>query len=1394
MKSLSNKNLFPLIYTFTFLIFQANIISQSVFFNRLTTDDGLSNNYVYEVLQDQAGFLWFATDDGLNKYDGYDFIVYRNNLSDKNSISDNSIWTIKEDELGKIWIGTKNGFINCYDPINDKFLRWKISSNITKENPITTIFIDKNNLIWIGTYRSGLYKLDPKSGKINHWDYKADDPKSISNNYVSSIYGDSNGNIWVGTFNGLNKFNPQKSGNNFARYFADVNNQNSLSGNLIWGITPSALDKNKLWVGTANGVTTLNIKEEKFSQILIPNPDNLKFGTGAGTILEEAAGNEVVLWINSYAGLLRYNLTRNKFDRFLSDKKNVNSLISNQINNIFRDRSGVLWIATDNGLCYFSQKNMKFNNSFFYPDNYFETDELKNLNVKAITKTPENNLWIGTEKGLYRSITSGRKIKIIKHPKLISENIWTLSAGNSSDVWIGTYGAGLYNLNYKSDRLKKYDILKDRIKSSSKDFVKSILIDNKNRLWIGYWGVGLARLDLSTGKIENWLHKTIDKNSLGHDDVWVIYQDIKSRIWIGTNGGGLDLFDESSGNRFYHIIADAQKQNSLSSNSIYSIAEQKNNVQNISEHILWVGTNNGLNKIIIDDSKSDNSNFPIIKNISRFTIEDGLADNSIKSIVEDEDGNLWLGTSSGISFFNVQKKSFINFISDDGIIGNDFNHCAALKYDNNLIFMGSTSGLNYFNAAAISQSSYAPPVVITDFQIFNNPVRIGSSSVLTKNIAYTKEIVLSHTQNVFSFQFSAFDYNSTNTINYAYMMEGFDDDWINGGTRRFVTYTNLKPGNYVFKVKATNSDGIWSDKVASVKLIVTPPWWQTKWAIVLYLVVFVLGVWGIFKFQSNRVRLQNELQMREFESYHLRQIEQMKSRFFANISHEFRTPLMLIKGPLEELLRGRIKDNLTDYYKMLLRNTEKLQQLIDQLLELSQLESETIPVQKETYDIVNLLKSISNSFIPLANQKNIRFNFYSGVESAFAILDKDKFEKIINNLLNNAFKFTDTGGTVNIELAEKTMSGSRIAFVTISDTGVGISKENQSKIFTRFFQVDDSSKRNYGGSGIGLALVKELTTLLGWEVSVSSNEGEGTEFTLQIPLLSQEEIKEIISSSNVVDNQERLNGQIEFEKSDDDYVLENNSKPLILFVEDQSEVREYVIGLLKEDYNVLQAENGKAGFDTALKSLPDLIISDVMMPVMDGFELCKKLKTDWNTSHIPVILLTAKVTHQSKLEGLETGADDYLTKPFDFEELSIKIKNLITQRKQLKEKFSKNINANVESITTNLFDKEFIEKINKIIESQLQNENFTSEDLAEKLFVSRGQLNRKLNAIVGQGPGEFIRIYKLKRAAQMILENKLSITQIALEVGFSSPAQFTRAFQKHFNCLPSEFNHRLSDT
>jgi DNA-binding response OmpR family regulator len=474
---------------------------------------------------------------------------------------------------------------------------------------------------------------------------------------------------------------------------------------------------------------------------------------------------------------------------------------------------------------------------------------------------------------------------------------------------------------------------------------------------------------------------------------------------------------------------------------------------------------------------------------------------------------------------------------------------------------------------------------------------------------------------------------------------------------------------------------------------------------------------------------------------------------------------------------------------LLLRNTEKLQQLIDQLLELSQLESESIPLKSEIHDLVRLLKTFTASFTSLAELNNIKFSFNASVDSAPALVDKDKFEKIINNLLSNAFKFTPVGGIITCDLSIERKSDLDIARVSVTDTGIGIPKEQQSKIFDRFYQVEDSSKRIAGGSGIGLALVKELVMLHKWEIFVNSREGEGTEFLLTIPLQTKIQSGHLPKQKNNLDDTDLYKSSDFGDELDlkEDNIKKQNEKSLILYVEDTVDVRNYVNDILKEDYNVLLAESAHAGLEIVQHSLPDLIISDVMMPGMDGFEFCKKIKTDWKTSHIPVILLTAKATQQSKIEGLETGADDYLTKPFNFTELSVRIKNLIYQRKQLREKFGKEILASPESITTNPLDKELIKKIIDAIEINLSNDKFTSDNLAQELYVSRSQLNRKLQAITNQGPGEFIRAYKLKRAAQMIVENKLSITQIAYEVGFGSPAQFTRAFQKYFNCSPSVF-------
>lgn len=1381
---------------FIFLI--ASVVSfeqlpQSIHFNHLTTENGLSSNYVSDIYQDKTGFLWFATDDGLNRFDGYDFKVYRNNPSDENSISDNNVSVFSEDSNGNMWIGTNNGFVNRYDPVSDKFTKWEIKSNITKENPINVIHFDKNNNVWIGTYRSGLYRLNPNIGKIDQWVMNANDPASLSNNYISSIVEDEFGNYWIGTFYGLNKLNLQKSETKFERYFFDKGNENSLSDNLIWAITQSAFDKNIFYIGTANGITELNAAQIFFNKIEVYNPVKLQFGSSAGVVLEENINGEQILWASTYAGLIRLNLTQNKLARYLPEKSNPGSIASYQVIKIFKDRSGVFWVATNKGLSFFSQKNNKINNSFLAHQFDFSSSWLNTLNATAILKTKSNDLFVGTDNGLFCSSLAGKNEDLKKHPKISKENIWSLAEDETENVWIGTYGSGLMMLNTKNNSVITKEALKNYVRSSSRNYIKSLLADDKNNLWIGMWGGGLAKLNLTNNKLEHFLHQSGNINSISHDDVWIIFQDSKGRIWIGTNGGGLNLYDDLSDDKFYCVIADRKNKNGLNSNNIYSICESRYN-ENKNETVLWIGTNDGLNRAVIENS-SFKKNDPLFREVKHYTTENGLSNNSIKSIVEDDNGNLWLGTSSGISFYDLSENVFKNFTHADGVIGNDFNYSAAVKYNDKMIFLGSTSGLNYFNPADIKQSSFVPPLVITDFQIFNKSVEIDDASPLKCSLFNTDEIILSYKQNVFSFQFAALDYNNPNSISYAYMMEGFDKEWIESGTRRFITYTNLNPGTYTFKVKSTNSDGIWNDNIKDLKVIIMPPWWQTSWAIGLYAIVFILGMWGIVKFQIYRHRLQQELKIQEFEAHHLREIEKMKSKFFANLSHEFRTPLTLIKGPLEQLISGRIKDNLSDYYKMLLRNTEKLQNLIDQLLELSQLEAETIPLNKQAHDLVNLLKSLTYNFKPLAEERLITLSFNSSVENLTLMIDSDKLEKIINNLLSNAFKFTPSGGKISVDFLQDESSDNNHALVKVSDTGAGIPKEYQSKLFDRFFKVEDDLRRNQTGSGIGLALVKELADLHKWEISVESTEGVQTIFTLKIPI--EKEIEDVqkqkpdlhLDSDILIENVNTISNDVDQETEAEESIRQEE-KAVILFVEDSPDVRSYLQDLLKADYNVLLAESAEDAIEIILKNSPDLIISDLMMPGMDGIEFCNKIKTDWQTSHIPFILLTAKVTDESKIQGLETGADDYLTKPFNYDELFVRIKNLIEQRKRLREKFSKEINIQPASITTNKLDSEFLQKVIVIAEKSISNENFDTEFLAKEMFVSRRQLHRKLQAITGQGPGEFIRSFRLKRAAQLLLENKLGVTQVALEVGFESPAQFTRAFKKYFDVLPSDFNDR----
>jgi signal transduction histidine kinase/ligand-binding sensor domain-containing protein/DNA-binding response OmpR family regulator len=1377
---------------------QLLIYPQSLIFNHLTVEDGLSNNKVNTVIQDQTGFLWFGTEDGLNRYDGYKIKVFRNDPSDSNSLSDNSIWSMLEDRQGNIWIGTKSGILNKYDPVLDKFSHWEIHSDLTEENSINALYEDSKENIWIGTYKDGLFKLNPTTDKIDHWSADAKNLNSLSHNYIQAILEDNDSNIIIGTYIGLCKFNPDIPQNGFKRFYYNPNNKNSLSDNLIWGLSQSTIYKNIIWICTSNNLTKFNSKNLTFERIKIDNPLHLQYGTTTNSIVEEIINGELFLWAGSYSGLIRININSGITKRFVQDDLNAQSLSNNQINKIYKDRSGILWVATEHGISFSSPKSTLFNSLGLKNDYVLIASFLKNKNITAISKSSDNRVWIGTVNGLYLLSNLETNPSLRKLNEFDGYHIWSLSSTNENELWIGTFGKGLKQFNYKTNKITNWDLNDTRIRTQSVYYNKTLHADSKKNIWVGYWGIGVARINSITGNSSVWLNDPENPKSISHNDVWVIKEDRFGRIWLGTTGGGLNLFEDKDGGIFHHWINNGNDKNILSSNNIYSICEAKNlEKQSDSKIVLWLGTSAGLNKFTVINKVGKSNLYDIKVENTFYTVKDGLPDNSVNSILEDENGNLWLGTGSGITFFNVTNKTFTNFSSADGINGTSMNLESALQLNNGLMLFGSTKGLNIFNPKSIKLSSYKPPVVITDFQIFNQLIKVGKDSPLKQSITTTNEIVLPYNQDVFSFEFAALDYNSPGSIKYAYMMEGFDKEWINSDTRRFVTYTNLEPGTYTFKVKATNADGVWNDKASSIKVIIDSPWWRTPWAYFSYVLFIGFGLWLIRRFELNRTELRNELKLKEFEVKQKSELDELKSRFFANLSHEFRTPLMLIKGPVEQIKSGRSDKNFSANIHLIEKNSNRLKELIDQLLELSQLEKASIPLKAKKENLVAILKGLVSSFESLADQKNISLNIESNAETEVCWVDRDKFEKVITNLLSNAFKFTSAGDSVRVVVTDSSFDGEQFVEIKIADSGVGIPKDKIDKIFDRFFQVDDSTQRSHGGSGIGLALVKELVDLHKWSILVKSEINKGTEFTLKIPMWDDylnEDEKVIVSSvessknSNIKNTeQENIVDQgIEYNKYQS--INNSNKKPSILIVDDSEDVRKYLSSLLENDYILSDAENGEKGIIVATEIIPDLIISDVMMPTMDGMEFCKRIKSEWQTSDIPVILITAKASSESKIEGLEIGADDYLTKPFESKELFTRIKNLLEQRKRLRDKYSRNLDLSFETSKLSTADDDFINKALELINKNIDKVNYGTEQLAKELFVSRTQLHRKVMTIIGQPPGEFIRTIKLKHAAKLLLEKRFSVTQIAYEIGFSSPAQFSRAFSKQYNCTPSEYS------
>jgi len=867
--------------------------------------------------------------------------------------------------------------------------------------------------------------------------------------------------------------------------------------------------------------------------------------------------------------------------------------------------------------------------------------------------------------------------------------------------------------------------------------------------------------------------------------VFVIYEDSHNNIWIGDWGEGIIKYDpvNKSSTRY-----SANRKDSLAiiKNKIISIEEDKFGN-------MWFGSwGEGLNKLEVQSDK-----------FTLYTTANGLPNNNVYKVLSDEEGNIWISTSYGISKLDFQNHKSISYDTQDGLQSMEFRLGSGFKGKSGKYYFGGVNGFNIFNPSEIRQNSFVPNLVFTSIKLSGEKI---SKEIIGSSVELIDEINLSYYQNNILFEFAAMELTNPKKNQYSYKMEGFDIDWIYIGNQRSANYTNLDPGEYVFQVKGSNNDGIWNEEGRSIIITITSPPWKTWWAYTLYILALISILYAVRSYELNRIRLKNQLELEHVESVKLKELDQLKSKFFANISHEFRTPLTLILGPLENVISKISSLDIKQQLGTAYNNGKRLLILINQLLDLSKLEAGRMKLSATQNDIIPFIKGIFFSFESLARQKKIALQFKSDTESLQVYFDTEKMEQVFYNLISNAIKFTPEGsnqkilvnfGTENSSnLKNHSLKVKRIA-ISIADSGVGIPEDQLPNIFNRFYSVNLPSTDVQEGTGIGLSLVKEIVELHHGQITVSSEEGKGSEFTVLLPLgkehLKEDELDDNLTTSFKHDeriyqseddnNLELLVPSVQFE--------EHNDKEIVLVVEDNKDVRKFIRQQLDSDFKIIEAKDGEDGFEKAILSVPDLIISDIIMPKINGNELCRKLKNDERTSHIPVILLTAKGGEESKLEGLKTGADDYLTKPFSSKELIIRVKNLIEQRNKLREKFSREHFIKPGKVSLQSIDEKFLHKVREVIERNIGDEKFSVEFLATEVALSRVQLHRKLKALINMSAGEFILNMRLMRAADLIKQNAASISEIAYMTGFNTPNYFAKCFRKRFGYSPTEYKTKI---
>jgi len=1320
-------------------------------FDLYSQEHGLSNNQIHCVLQDRKGWVWIGTSQGVCRFDGYRFTVFKNDPDDSTSLKGNLVRTIFEDHLGQLWIGTENGGLNKYDREKERFQQLFYHGDQAPLRNVSVASIQEDNQgnLWVGT-ESNLFRIDQKGVLTTI------SPSNLPqfSEFFRVIRIDSLGRIWIGTNRGLLLYHPDTN------TVETVKTNDSGSIDEIWEILP---DKDgTLLVGTyASGMFSVNATTLIAKHVELDQDNNRSRTVRA--ILKDPNGK---YWIGTRGGLYLYDKLAGVTAKYQHDDREQKSLVNNSILCVAKDAKGNIWIGTRQGLNLLIEERINIQG---YRSMQGDNRYLNNSEIYAFWLDPLGKIWIGTENG------------------------------------------GVNILDRKTGSFTYLVPQKGNPNSLSSSCIKAIEADASGNIWVGTYLGGLNLYNRQTGVFKHFRHDASNSNSLSDDRVWSLLRDSNNDIWIGTTRG-LDKYDPTSGG-FIH------NNNLVNGQQVNWITEDK-------EHCLWIGATelviyNPKDQKIIKLNESTRSMFEDSKGrfwlttlshgialfskekgvIRYYNEKHGLANNQTLAILEDNEHYLWISTTKGLSKFDPEKERFHNFYTKSGFQNDQFTYGAACKLPSGELVFGGISGFNIFDPAKIKSSDYFAPIVFTDLKILNKSVRIepDGKGVLNKSISETEKIELKYEQNSVELEFASFDYANIMGIQYSYFLEGFDSDWNEPSDKRLATYTNLNPGSYTFRVKTVSTDRQESNMGPKLVIVVHPPYWQTWWfRILIFLFILSLFYW-LISFLQNREKLKHNLVFEKIKAKKLHELDMMKLRFYTNISHEIRTPLTLILGPLEKLRNNSIPEaDIKGHLELMHRNANQLNELINQLLDFRKMESGNLKLALKRGELVSFIAGIVSSFGKYAEEKEIELKFNSLKKEIVTNFDEDKIAKIMNNLLSNAFKFTGKGGkiVVNISLVFDTEdpdspaenSDKRVIEITVKDTGIGIEESNLEKIFNRFFQVDQFSAQT--GTGIGLALTRELVKLHNGKIFVTSKPGKSSKFTIHLPY---EDLRNVSKPSGLPDA--NSNGEIDRSLSLDDSANEMTiaGQKIMLLVDDNADVRYFIKSHFSSGYHIVEAKDGLEGWHMALKTIPNIIISDVMMPDMDGFEFCRKIRKDERTSHIPILLLTALGSREHEIEGLSLGADDYITKPFDLVILQTKVENILSVRQSLKQKYAGEVFLQPNNIVLSSPDERFLQKAIGVVENNISDPELDIDRFATEIGVSRMQLYRKLNALTEMTVKEFVRDIRLKRAAQLLVQKRMNVSEVAYAVGFKDLSHFRKCFRQEFGMSASDYMEKHAE-